>query len=242
MKIPFIISAFAAFLISTAATAQQLPTDGPEGVPVTEITFDESEYAFGLIEQGEKVRHIFRFTNTGSEPLILTSAKGSCGCTVPNWPKEPIKPGGTGAIVVEFNSRGKSGKQAKVVTVFANTSPAKSTLMIKGEVLRGENGDAAISKSEKTNSNKLHKSGKYQVTAYPNPATDILWLSIKEANIAPVSIEIFNGNGQLVRQKKVAAAGSDPISVDVNDFPAGTYWLSIRAGDAERISLPVVVN
>ena len=76
----------------------------------------------------------FEFTNTGDEPLIISNAKGSCGCTVPEWPKEPIAPGETGEIAVEYKPAGQSGVQTKYVTITANTSPATTQLTITGDI------------------------------------------------------------------------------------------------------------
>ena len=109
--------------------------------PTTTIEFAESVFDFGTIESGDKVSHTYKFTNTGTEPLIIKKAKGSCGCTVPKWPKEPIAPGATAELLVEFNSKGKSGAQNKQVTITANTSPANTKISIKGEVTK-KPGDA----------------------------------------------------------------------------------------------------
>ncbi len=103
--------------------------------PTTSMTFDETVFDYGKVKAGEKVRHEYKFKNTGKEPLILSNCKGSCGCTVPECPKEPIPVGGTGKIMVEFDSKGKAGPQSKQVTVTANTEPAQSFLTIKGEVI-----------------------------------------------------------------------------------------------------------
>ncbi len=102
--------------------------------PTTSVEFDETEFDFGVVEDGEKVSHVYKFTNTGNEPLVITNAKGSCGCTVPSWPKEPIAPGDKGEIKVEFNSKGKKGKQTKRVTIDANIPNGQTFLTIKGEV------------------------------------------------------------------------------------------------------------
>ena len=67
--------------------------------------------------------------------LIISSAQGSCGCTVPEWPKEPIKPGEEGKIAVTFNSSGKQGKQNKTITLVANTIPNTKVIALKGDVL-----------------------------------------------------------------------------------------------------------
>jgi len=116
-----------------AAPAVEVPTG-----PTTTVEFTESVFDFGTIDEGEKVSHVYKFKNTGTEPLIIKDAKGSCGCTVPQWPKEPIGVGETGEMLVEFNSKGKSGSQNKRVTITANTNPAQSFINIKGEVLKKE--------------------------------------------------------------------------------------------------------
>jgi hypothetical protein len=81
------------------------------------------------------VNYNFTFTNNGTSDLVIASAKGSCGCTVPDWPKRPIKPGETSEIKVEFNSTGKKGKQHKKVTIVANTQPSKNVIAIQGNVI-----------------------------------------------------------------------------------------------------------
>lgn len=96
--------------------------------------WDETLYNFGNIQQGEVVNHTFKFTNTGSEALLIQSASASCGCTVPNYPKEAIAPGGTGEIVVRFDSKGKNGQQSPVITIVANTNPKQTRLSLRGFV------------------------------------------------------------------------------------------------------------
>ena len=112
--------------------------DAEPAGPTTLVEFAETRHDYGVIEQGEKVSHIFTFTNTGNEPLILSNVKPSCGCTTPSWTREPIAPGSTGEIHVEFDSKGKMGKQTKTVTVTANTDPAKTVLTITGEIQKTE--------------------------------------------------------------------------------------------------------
>ncbi len=110
--------------------------------PTTTMEFEETEFDYGTIDQGEKVNHTYSFTITGNEPLIISNAKGSCCCTVPAWPKDPIAPGATGEIQVQFDSKGKKGTQSKRVTITANTDPVQSFLTIKGQVTAPE-GEAA---------------------------------------------------------------------------------------------------
>lgn len=104
-------------------------------LPATSISFSEMEHDFGVLNEGDSPEHIFKFTNSGSEPLVLEKCKGSCGCTVPTCPKEPIPPGGTGEILVRFNSKNKKNKQTKKVTVTANTQPVQTILTIKADVI-----------------------------------------------------------------------------------------------------------
>ncbi len=99
-----------------------------------EFKFEQMEFNYGTIKQGDKVDYEFVFTNIGKEPLIISSANGSCGCTVPEWPKEPIKKGEKGKIKVTFNSAGKQGMQDKTVTINSNASTNPVVLHIKGNV------------------------------------------------------------------------------------------------------------
>ena len=89
---------------------------------------------FGTIQQGDSPEFTFTFKNTGNEPMIISNAKGSCGCTVPQWPKEPIAPGETGEINVKFNSKNKKGSQNKTVTLTANTTPPTTKLRVTGQI------------------------------------------------------------------------------------------------------------
>jgi hypothetical protein len=102
--------------------------------PATTIKYDNDRHEFGIVNEGEVVKHAFKFTNTGKEPLLISNCKGSCGCTVPTWPHEPIPPGGTGEIKVEFNTKGKPGNQSKRITVTANTVPTETYIEVSGEV------------------------------------------------------------------------------------------------------------
>ena len=102
--------------------------------PTTSMVFDTYEHDFGTLDEGDAVTHVFSFTNTGSEPLLLEKCKGSCGCTVPQCPKTPIAPGAQGEIEVKVNSKGKKNNQTKTVTINANTDPAQTILKIKAFV------------------------------------------------------------------------------------------------------------
>lgn len=115
-------------MINNSATATN------KDIPSSEIKFDEDTFNFGTVIEGEKVAHSFNFTNTGKHDLIISKALGSCGCTVPEWPKEPIRPGQKASIDVVFNSDRRVGKAMKDVTVYANTEPSTHKVVITGFV------------------------------------------------------------------------------------------------------------
>ncbi|MDH3322102.1 MAG: DUF1573 domain-containing protein [Flavobacteriaceae bacterium] len=98
------------------------------------FNFDKIEHDFGVINEGDIVETVFKFTNSGKSELIITSAKATCGCTVPEWPKEPIMPGESGEIKVKFNSSRKPNLQQKQITLVTNTSNGKEILKIKAQV------------------------------------------------------------------------------------------------------------
>lgn len=98
------------------------------------IEFDKVEHDFGTLLQGEVVSYSFHFTNTGDMPLIISQVGSSCGCTVGDYPREPIDPGKSGSIKVTYDSSGHHGFQSRVLTVMSNTMPSKTVLVIKGKV------------------------------------------------------------------------------------------------------------
>ena len=106
-----------------------------EKVLIPNIEMLETSYDFGEMQQGESVTHDFILKNTGDADLIITAAKGSCGCTVPEWPKNPIVKGEEAIIKVTFNSAGKSGKQNKTVTLVSNAIPNTKVITINGNVI-----------------------------------------------------------------------------------------------------------
>jgi hypothetical protein len=95
---------------------------------------DEGVYDFGTITEGQVVERDFKFKNEGSFPLIISNINVSCGCTTPEWPKQPIEPGKESTIKVRFNSAGKRGEQNKTVTVYANTKPEYTELAFRALV------------------------------------------------------------------------------------------------------------
>ena len=104
-------------------------------LPATSVEFAEMEHNFGTINQDSKNEHVFSFTNTGTEPLVISNARGSCGCTVPEYPREPIAPGESGEIKVVYSPGKQKDQQTKTVTITANTEPETTILKIKANVV-----------------------------------------------------------------------------------------------------------
>lgn len=120
--------------VSDEAVAEAAEQDA-KATELPVMKFTEQEFDFGTINEGDVAEHTFSFTNTGKSPLIITNAKGSCGCTVPTYPRNtPIAPGETGDILVKFNSKGKPGDNTKTVTISANTETGTERLKIKAKV------------------------------------------------------------------------------------------------------------
>ncbi|MBI3509814.1 MAG: DUF1573 domain-containing protein [Bacteroidetes bacterium] len=99
------------------------------------MKFEVEKYDFGKISQGERVSYAFKFKNVGGSDLLISEAHGSCGCTVPDYPRKPIPPGAEGVVNVEFNSQGKSGPQEKTVAITTNCEPNTKVITITADVL-----------------------------------------------------------------------------------------------------------
>ena len=113
---------------------QPKTTMKPEDYPVIEIE-NNGEFDFGTIEEGDKVEHVFKFKNVGKKAdLVVVDARASCGCTVPDWTKKPLKVGESGEIKIVFNSEGKPGQQTKTVTLTTNTDSGHQLIKFKANV------------------------------------------------------------------------------------------------------------
>lgn len=136
------VSVFAASCNSNANTKEDSSSVETESVESAEtvttasavVEVENDTYDFGIVDEGEKVKHEFVFTNTGEAPLIINSVRASCGCTTPNYPKEPIKPGEKSKIEVVFDTNNQPGMQHKVITMFANTTDSQTIFHLKGQV------------------------------------------------------------------------------------------------------------
>ncbi|MBL7815003.1 MAG: DUF1573 domain-containing protein [Saprospiraceae bacterium] len=122
-----IFSTLAFVIVGILSIQAQHTTTGPI------MTFEATTVDYGKIDKGSEPLRRFKFVNTGNEPLVIKSAKGSCGCTVPTYPQEPIMPGETSYINVRYDTN-RPGPFTKTVTLTTNETPDTHTLTIKGEV------------------------------------------------------------------------------------------------------------
>ncbi len=125
------IALMASFQLSAQATitTQEAPTSTSGAI----MSLESDIVDYGTIDQGSEPLRVATFTNTGTEPLIISGAKGSCGCTVPNWPKEPIMPGETSQIEIRYDTK-RVGAINKTVTVTSNDPAGKHVLRVQGTI------------------------------------------------------------------------------------------------------------
>lgn len=153
-KISLVLFVLAAFLGANAQQTKPSSHDGhdhgttsPVVTPAAEdpLVLKESEHDFSTIPQGKPVYYNFEISNTGKTPLVLDDVHASCGCTTPEWSRDPIAPGGTARIRVGYNAA-TAGIFEKLITVTYNTSQSKQ-IKIKGEVWKVPEGSAPANAS-----------------------------------------------------------------------------------------------
>ncbi len=256
LSIPIFALLFSLSLSVFAQTEVTVVADGPTPI----IHFEETSFDFGMIESGEKVKHVYTFTNTGDAPLVISNAKGSCGCTVPYWPNMPILPGESNEIEVQFDSKNKKGKQSKRITITANTSPPQTFLIIKGELYTNDSEAQQLEKEriEKMLNKLMNKTtsetsaetkadAKAETEAkvdlkkdptdcfaiYPNPTTDLLQLDLKAHAGKAALIIIYNETGKLTTRQTEAHITDQPIQINVSNYAPGIYYASIKVNDTQ---------
>lgn len=131
MKKIFLLLGVLVLSKTNSSFGQENNTDNPNA---PQFKFNEEVHDYGTIQQGADGTYYFKFKNVGKEPLIISNATGSCGCTVPEWPKEPIKPNGEGQIKVTYDTK-RVGAFQKTVTIYSNAKESTKVLTIKGNVL-----------------------------------------------------------------------------------------------------------
>lgn len=135
-----------------AQTAAVKPANAQAKVAGPQIQFEEMKFDFGSIKQGDIVEHTFKFKNTGTQPLVISNIGVSCGCTTPDWTREPVMPGKSGIITAKFNSAGKIGMQNKVLTIESNSASGNAMVSLVGDVKDAATADASMMAAPKASS------------------------------------------------------------------------------------------
>lgn len=147
MKHPLLILLLASILLTACHQSQPNDIDidlihnpnSAEGYDTSEpmpvMAFDCDLHDFGRISQGESISYSFHFLNRGKRDLVISGCSATCGCTVADYPRGRIAPGGDGYITVTFNSQGKTGQQYQEITVSSNAQPSKNVLKIVAQVI-----------------------------------------------------------------------------------------------------------
>jgi hypothetical protein len=211
-------------------------------IPPAEISFEAQAFDFDTVTEGEIVHHVFTFTNTGTEPLFIVDAKGSCGCTVPAKPSAPIAPGETASITVQFNTRNKKGMRNQKVTIIANTQPLQTYLYLTGKVEPSSESDADDKQEELRITPAEDKAVPKDCFAiYPNPTAEVLKLKVDKENLGKaIEVAIYSMDGQLMARRKVEAIVGD-VEFDVSHYPAGTYHARVAVAGGKPTSQCFVV-
>jgi hypothetical protein len=200
--------------------------------PVTAVSFDSEKIHFGTVTDGDQVKVVYTIYNTGEKPLYVYDAKGSCGCTVPEYPRNPILPGESATITAMFDTKGKSGEQLKRVTITANTEPAQTYLSLEGYVV----------KKRKVTEVKLTERIKPEidenlVRIYPNPASD--FLKIEYQSDVTRDFTIINAEGKIMKKGEIS---SGTETIDVSGLNSGAYNFYIQYDGQSGYARPFIVQ
>ncbi len=122
-------------LVLIAISVSVYAQDGDDSESGARLVLLEESFDFGDIEEGDVVEHIFEFENGGDQPLIFSNVLTTCGCTAPDWPREPIFPGETSSLTITFSSAGKAGIQNKVITILSNAINSRERIRITTNIL-----------------------------------------------------------------------------------------------------------
>lgn len=146
MRSHLLYLALITLMLSCGSTDQPPATASATGnaasAALTTIQWIDSAQNYGRINEGQKLAVSFRFRNSGDKPLIIQSVKPTCGCTVADYPKQPLAPGEEGEITGEFDSNGREGLQRKHITVTTNTSPSQQDVVFEVNVVGKPQGQA----------------------------------------------------------------------------------------------------
>lgn len=156
------------------------------------ISFDEKSYDFGKVKEDDgKVTHVFEFVNKGDAPLVINRAQAQCGCTTPQWTKEPIEPGKRGSITAIYSTQGRPGPFTKTITVYSNATDEQIQLTIRGEVIPKAVGAPTSEYPVKIDGLEL-KAKVVQMNNIEKGKVQNRSLEIKNASSAPLAVKLLD--------------------------------------------------
>jgi hypothetical protein len=224
------------------------------------IEFEVSTHDFGKIPEGTLANYEFKFKNTGTEPLILSSVRASCGCTTPNWTKEPVMPGKEGIITASYNSKGRPGAFNKSITIQSNSgSNGNMVIYVKGVVIPKESVERVYTEEEKAMSAKLDvdkkllQAGKIEksqsvplkINVLNNGKSDLIVSGLK-SNCNCVALDDKNsiktiqpgksGNISIIYSPRSIGKFNEVITILSNDILNPEYKVTIQCEVVESLS------
>ena len=216
-------------------------------VQAQSYTIDTESHDFGTFTEGESASHEFKITNTGTEPLLISGVRPSCGCTTPFWTKTPIMPGKTGSIKALYNTKGRPGPFNKSLTVTTNGEPANSVLRIRGTVEK--NPELMYTKEQLDNSavialdRTVYKAGKLE-TGQKTPAR----FTIKNTGKTPLEITNVMSDCRCTtfEMSKPAVAPGESAILTITYMPRNTGQkserISISSNDLRHAETTVTIE
>jgi hypothetical protein len=220
--------------------------EAPPARPTTTLEFVAMEHDFGDIYQGSENPHVFRFTNTGTEPLVIENAKGSCGCTVPFYAKDPILPGEESEIHVVYKPGKQQGPQTKSVTLMANTATGTTILRLKANVLVVDSVVAptlfAVEEEHEEARKAIDAVNPGCFVLFPNPTSGDLRLDLKEHIGRSAEVQVHDGTGKVMLRTHINDINSESSRLDVSAFPDGIYIATVQVDGLPPMSQCFVVN
>ena len=233
-------------VFDTLTAMDPLATEDIVQGPRTTIQFDEWEHDFGQVLQGSENPYVFKFKNTGTEPLIISNARGSCGCTVPFYAKEPIMPGEESEIHVVYKPGKQEGQQQKTVTITANTEPTETVLRISADVLVDDQvadpSFFALEEEQEKDREAIEAISPGCFVIFPNPTSHELRLDLKEHIGLAAEVRIHDEAGREMLNTRIPAISSEASRLDVAAFPPGIYIASVQVEGRPPMSQCFVVD
>ena len=238
-------------LLSTGAFAQG------------EMKFEADNYDFAKVTEGAIATHEFKFKNVGNQPVVISNVQASCGCTTPDWSKEPVAPGKTGFVKAAYNSNGRPGVFNKTITITSNAKEASKVLSIKGDVISKAEAAKNYTPEQKAKSPKvtvlqpIHNLGKIELNRAVTAKVQVKNtgkqdLQISDVHAACNCVHLAN-NPAPIKPNQVATLElnylpnmldnrSEVVDIHSNDIVTEKSQLTLKATVVKSLAAPSIVK